>query len=153
MKSHVTLTFAVLAVSSLSACSGAAEPAGSATATAATSTTVATQPAPMVGATTECTKEALAEPATAAARALGPDNLYTVEELSCADGWAVTAGMLSSRDTPSMGAPTSFVFEQEDQFWVVQDKRVVCGTDPVTTTPPADAEIPAALFLAGCAAG
>jgi len=97
MKSHVTITCVVLAVSALSACSGAAEPTGFAT-----------------------------EPA---------------------------AGMLSSKDNPSMGAPTSFVFQQEGQFWVVQDKAKVCGTNQVTTTPPADAEIPAALLLSGCAAG
>jgi hypothetical protein len=140
MKTHVTLAagLAALAVSGLSACSGSNEPAGTSGATAAM---------------TECTKTALTQPATEAARALGPDNLYTVDELTCADGWAVTSGLLSSEDNPSMGAPTSFVFEQVGQFWVLKDKRMVCGTDPVTTTPPADAEIPAALFLAGCAAG
>ncbi len=107
----------------------------------------------MVGGMTECTKEALAAPALAAAQALGPENLYTVDQLHCANGWAVTAGILSSKSNPSMGAPTSFIFEQEGQFWVPKDKAKVCGTNPVTTTPPADAEIPAALFLPGCAAG
>lgn len=102
---------------------------------------------------TECTKTALADPATAAAQALGPNNIYTVDNLVCADGWAVTGGVLSSKDNPEMGAPTSFVFQQEGQFWVLQDKTKVCGTNPVTTTPPADAEIPASLFLSGCAAG
>ena len=52
-----------------------------------------------------------------------------------------------------MGAPTSFVFEQQGQFWVLQDKAEVCGTDPIATSAPADALIPAALFLPGCAAG
>jgi hypothetical protein len=33
----------------------------------------------MVGGMTECTTEALAGPATAAAQALGPDNVYTVD--------------------------------------------------------------------------
>ena len=107
----------------------------------------------MVGGMTECTKAALAEPALAAAQALGPDNLYTVDSLTCADGWAVTGGVLAGKDNPGMGAPTSFVFQQEGQFWVVQDKAKVCGTNPITTTPPADAAIPAALFLPGCAAG
>jgi hypothetical protein len=36
---------------------------------------------------------------------------------------------------------------------VVQDKAKVCGTNPTTTTAPADATIPPALFLSGCAAG
>ncbi len=116
------------------------------TSTAATST-------PMVGGMTECTKPALAEPATQAAEALGADNVYTVDELSCADGWAVTSGVLASKDNPEMGAPTSFIFQQEGQFWIPKDKAMVCGTNPTTTTAPADAEIPADLFVVGCAAG
>ena len=39
------------------------------------------------------------------------------------------------------------------EAWVGQDKTKVCGTNPTTTTAPADAAIPAALFLSGCAAG
>ncbi len=120
--------------------------------TQATTTPTTTGPS-LIGGMTVCTKEALAEPAAAAARALGPDNVYTVDDLHCADGWAVTSGLLASRANPTMGAPTSFVFEQEGQFWVVQDKTKVCGTNPTTTTAPADAAIPAALFLPGCAAG
>jgi cytoskeletal protein RodZ len=116
------------------------------TSTAATST-------PTVGGMTECTKPALAEPATQAAEALGADNVYTVDELSCADGWAVTSGVLASKDNPEMGAPTSFIFEQEGQFWIPKDKAMVCGTNPTTTTAPADAQIPADLFVVGCAAG
>jgi hypothetical protein len=107
----------------------------------------------MVGGMTECTKPALAEPATQAAEALGADNVYTVDELSCADGWAVTSGVLASKDNPEMGAPTSFIFEQEGQFWIPKDKAMVCGTNPTTTTAPADAQIPADLFVVGCAAG
>ena len=106
-----------------------------------------------VGGMTECTTTALAGPAAAAAQAMGPDNLYTINDLNCADGWAVTAGLLSSKGNPEMGAPTSFVFEQEGQFWIPKDKAKVCGTNPTTTTPPADAVIPTALFLPGCAAG
>jgi hypothetical protein len=165
-----------LAVVSLSACAndGAredAKPAASATVTVTSTTTATASPtstapststitttttqtsSPMVGGMTECTRDALAQPATQAAEALGAGNLYTVDELSCADGWAVTSGLLASKDNPQMGAPTSFIFEQEGQFWIPKDKSAVCGTNPTTTTPPADAVIPAALFLAGCAAG
>jgi len=102
---------------------------------------------------TSCTKEALAQPASMAAQAMGADNVYAVEELYCADGWAVTGGLLADKANPTMGAPTSFVFEQEGQFWVVKDKARVCGTNPTTTTAPADAVIPDALFVPGCAAG
>lgn len=130
-----------------------AAPASVSTVTATQTVTTTATSGPMVGGMTECTREALAEPASQAAQALGPDNLYTVEDLSCADGWAVTSGLLASKDNPQMGAPTSFVFEQEGQFWIPKDKAAVCGTNPTTTTPPADAVIPAALFLAGCAAG
>lgn len=123
------------------------------TPTTMTPTTTAQADAPMVGGMTECTKAALAEPASQAAQALGENNLYTVDNLNCADGWAVTSGVLASKENPEMGAPTSFVFEQQGQFWVVKDKDAVCGTNPTTTTAPADAVIPAALFLPGCAAG
>jgi len=108
---------------------------------------------PVVGGMTECTKGALAQPATNAAQAMGPDNVYTISDLHCADGWAVTGGLLANKANPDMGAPTSFVFEQEGQFWIPKDKATVCGTNPTTTTAPADALIPAALFLPGCAAG
>ena len=130
-----------------------AAPASVSTVTATQTVTTTATSGPMVGGMTECTREALAEPASQAAQALGPDNLYTVEDLTCADGWAVTSGLLASKDNPQMGAPTSFVFEQQGQFWIPKDKAAVCGTNPTTTTPPADAVIPAALFLAGCAAG
>ena len=118
-----------------------------------TSTPTSTSGSPMVGGMTECTTSALAQPATQAAQALGADNLYTIDRLDCADGWAVTSGVLASKDNPQMGAPTSFVFEQQGQFWIPKDKAAICGTNPTTTTPPADAVIPAELFAAGCAAG
>lgn len=142
-----------------SSTSSAAPTSTSSTSTSATPTTTTTttstttSSSPMVGGMTECTKTALAEPATQAAQALGPNNVYTVDELSCADGWAVTSGLLASKENPEMGAPTSFVFEQEGQFWIPKDKAMVCGTNPTTTTAPADAEIPADLFMVGCAAG
>jgi hypothetical protein len=140
----VAAALALLAAAGVAACAGTdPEPAAGGSDTTVTK----------VGGMTECTVVALAQPATAAAQALGPDNVYAVDELSCADGWAVTAGVLADKDNPDMGAPTSFVFEQQGQFWVLQDKAEVCGTDPITTTAPADALIPAALFLPGCAAG
>jgi len=122
----------------------------------ASTTTSAPAPSsstPRVGGMTSCTKEHLAKPASEAARVLGAENLYTIDALECADGWAVTSGLLSSKQNPNMGAPTSFVFEQEGQFWIVQDKAKVCGTNPTGTTPPPDAKIPAALFVSGCAPG
>jgi len=159
MNHRITTVLALLAATGLSACganSAETTPAGSSVATSttsSTSSTSSTSTTPMVGGMTECTKDALAPFATGAAQSMGPDNIYTLSDLQCADGWAVTGGVLANKANPDMGAPTSFVFEQEGQFWVVKDKAAVCGTNPTTTTAPADALIPAALFLPGCAAG
>ena len=148
-------TTAAPASSSTSSAAPTSTSSGTATSDSATTQTTTTTQAgtPMVGGMTECTKAALAEPATQAAQALGENNVYTVDDLNCADGWAVTSGILAGKENPEMGAPTSFIFEQEGQFWVPKDKATVCGTNPTTTTAPADAVIPAALFLSGCAAG
>jgi len=150
MNRSITTGLVGLAAAGLTAC------ATSSTEPAAPSSTVAASispTTPMVGGMTECTKDALAQPATNAAQSMGPDNVYAISDLQCADGWAVTGGLLASKANPDMGAPTSFVFEQEGQFWIPKDKAKVCGTNPTTTTAPADALIPAALFLPGCAAG
>ena len=150
MNCRFTAALIVLTAAGVTACGANSTetiPAGSSVATSTTST------APMVGGMTECTKDAIAPFATGAAQAMGPDNIYTISDLQCADGWAVTGGVLANKANPDMGAPTSFVFEQEGQFWVVKDKAKVCGTNPTTTTAPADALIPATLFLPGCAAG
>lgn len=128
-------------------------PAPASSVAAAPESSAASASPSAVGGMTSCTKADLATAATGVAEALGKDNVYSIDELHCADGWAVTSGVLAHKDDPSMGAPTSFVFEQEGQFWVAQDKTKVCGTNPTTTAAPADATIPAALFLPGCAAG
>lgn len=146
---RLTAALVLLTTAGVTACAGSGNetaPPGSAVSASDTGT-------PMVGGMTSCTKEALAQPASMAAQAMGADNVYAVEELYCADGWVVTAGLLADKANPTMGAPTSFVFEQEGQFWVVKDKARVCGTNPTTTTAPADAVIPDALFVPGCAAG
>lgn len=141
-RSIITLALAALAAVSLSAC---AADKGTTKGTA--------KETPAGTASAPCSKDALAKPALDAAHALGPDNVYAIDHLDCAEGWAVTGGLLADKSNPTMGAPTSFVFEQHGPDWVAQDKAKVCGTNPITTTPPADAKIPAALFLSGCAAG
>lgn len=105
---------------------------------------------PMVGGMTECTTEAVQPAVDQAATALGADNVMPIEDLQCADGWAVATGILGPKDAPAdgpQGAPTSFVFQQEGQFWVLQDKAQVCGTSAD------DSQVPADLWTAGCAAG
>lgn len=105
-----------------------------------------------VGGMTECTKEALATPAQDAATALGADNVYTIDALECADGWAVTGGLLASSEDPETGAPTSFIFQAEGQFWIPKSQEQVCGTMDAEDAMayPSDAEIPEALYTAGC---
>lgn len=108
-----------------------------------------------VGGMTECTKEALATPAQDAATALGADNVYTIDSLECADGWAVTGGILGAADAPAdgpQGAPTSFIFQAEGQFWIPKTQEQVCGTMDAEDAMayPSDAEIPEALYTAGC---
>lgn len=110
-------------------------------------------PEPTKPAAASCTKAGLEEAATAAAKALGKDNLYTLDDVKCADDWAVTSGLLSSVQNPNMGAPTSMVFEQHEGQWTVQEKAKVCGTNAATTPAPADAKIPGALYEIGCLAG
>ena len=114
--------------------------------------------AAMVGGMTECTKEKVGPAATDAATAMGAGNVFTLDTLACDSGWAVASGILGDGSTDAnapQGAPTSFIFEAEGQFWVPQDKAKVCGTPDAAnpTTAPADATIPAALYAAGCAAG
>lgn len=145
-----TAALTCLAAASLTACATSrTEPTAPSSNVAAPSSSTAS----IVGGMTECTRDALAQPATNAAQAMGPDNVYAISDLHCADGWAVTGGVLANKANPDMGAPTSFVFEQEGQFWIPKDKSTVCGTNPTTTSAPADALIPAALFIPGCAAG
>ena len=108
-----------------------------------------------VGGMTECTKEAVQPAVDAAAKAMGADNVMAIEDLQCADGWAVASGTLgtaaqaSATDGPQ-GAPTQFIFEAEGQFWIPKAAADVCGTPfpPTGETAPADAMIPASLFSA-----
>ena len=143
----LTIGLVAVAASTLAACSS-----GSTSSDAASPAATAS----MVGGMTECTEEIVGAAATEAAIALGADNVFTHDNLACSNGWAVASGILgsgSTADDAPEGAPTSFIFQAEGQFWVPQDKSKVCGSDPAATTAPADATIPADLYTAGCAAG
>lgn len=111
--------------------------------------------ASMVGGMTECTDAAVYPAAEEAAKAMGADNVFTPDGLQCADGWAVATGILGTgsmeADAPQ-GAPTSFIFEAEGQFWIPKTAADVCGTIDGSTYP-GDAQIPEALFESGCLAG
>jgi hypothetical protein len=107
----------------------------------------------MVGGMTECTTPILTEALEALIAERGDDvQVMSVDSLECADGWAVVSAVIGDGQ---MGAPTSFIYQQQGQFWVPYDKDRVCGTfDPANPEAyPSDAEVPEALFAAGCLAG
>ncbi|WP_179473762.1 hypothetical protein [Mycolicibacterium vinylchloridicum] len=101
----------------------------------------------------DCTKTGLADAATKAVQAVAQDNIYRIDDVKCAAGWAVTSGLWSSTANPDMGAPTTLVFQQQGLQWVNQDKQKVCGTNASTTPAPADATIPTDLYEFGCLTG
>ena len=110
-----------------------------------------TSPAPsssVIGGMTECTQQAI-EP-TLKAELTGDSQLMDFSNLMCSDGWATVNGLIGDG---KQGAPTSFIFEQEGQFWIPKKAADVCGTvnyknDPVKY--PNDAQIPEVLFESGC---
>lgn len=121
------------------------------------SETAATE-SPMVGGMTECTKEALQPFVDEAVLALATDgstdNAMPIDDLQCADGWAVAAGILGPKDPPAdgpQGAPNSFIFQAEGQFWVPKNPEQVCGTGGASYS--ADAQVPEAIFTLACASG
>ena len=108
-----------------------------------------------IGGMTTCDKAALDSSVQAAAVALGPDNVFTIDNVECASGWAVVTGILGAADAPAdgpQGAPTSLIFEAEGQFWIPKAVADVCGTASGSDVP-ADALIPADLYQSGCLAG
>lgn len=135
-----------LAIAGLSACSSGG------TATEATAAAAASP----IGGMTTCDKAGLDSSVQAAAVALGADNVFTIDTVECASGWAVVSGILGAADAPAdgpQGAPTSLIFEAEGQFWIPKVAADVCGTPwPNTsgTDAPADALIPADLYASAC---
>ena len=146
MKFAALLGAAALAIAGLSACSSGG------TATEATAAAAASP----IGGMTTCDKAGLDSSVQAAAVALGADNVFTIDTVECASGWAVVSGILGAADAPAdgpQGAPTSLIFEAEGQFWIPKVAADVCGTPwPNTsgTDAPADALIPADLYATAC---
>jgi hypothetical protein len=136
----IAIALVGLATTSLPGCSSSNSPS---TTTTTTTTTAAA----------DCTKAGLADAATKAVQAVSADNTYRINTVKCADGWAVTTGLWSSKANPDMGAPSTLVFQQQGTQWVGQDKQKVCGTNASTTPAPADAKIPAAVYELGCLTG
>jgi hypothetical protein len=118
---------------------------------------------------TTCDAATVGPEAVKAAQAINANNTFETQDVACDNGWAVVTGILgggageeaaetdaesnSEGDSAApQGAPTSFIFEAEGQFWIPKAAADVCGTIDGTTYP-ADAQIPEALFTAGCLAG
>ncbi|MEZ0359699.1 hypothetical protein [Mycobacterium sp. SA01] len=137
----LVIAFAAVTMIGLPGCSSSRPPTPAGT----SSTTTA--------AAAGCDKAEFADAATAAVHAVSKDNIYRIDEVTCAGGWAVTSGLWSSTANPDMGAPSTLVFQQLGGRWVSQDKQKVCGTNASTTPAPADAMIPAALYELGCLTG
>lgn len=110
----------------------------------------------MVGGMTECTDEIInAEAEKVVDANSGGENVWSPMTVDCADGWAVASGSIDIKDAPAdgpQGAPASLIFEQEGQFWIPKQAQDVCGTIDGDTYP-SDAQVPEALFLAGCLSG
>jgi hypothetical protein len=108
---------------------------------------------PMVGGMTECTTPILTEALEGLISERGDDiEVMSVDDVSCSDGWAVVSAVVGDGQ---MGAPSSFIFQAQGQFWVPYDKANVCGTynPDEPDAYPADAEVPEDLYVAGCLAG
>lgn len=102
-----------------------------------------------VGGMTECSESIINAEAEKVALEMGSDNQWYPDSVTCSNGWAVATGILGAKDAPAdgpQGAPTSFIFEQEGEFWVQKDGADVCGTPPADGGYPDDATIPAPLY-------
>ena len=120
------------------------------------SETAATQ-SPMVGGMTECTKEALqplVDEAILSTSDGSTDNIMPIENVECADGWAVAAGLEGPKNPPAdgpQGGPNQFIFQAEGDLWILKDAIQVCGSGGGTYS--ADAQVPEDIYVSACASG
>ncbi len=155
---------AALSIAGLSACSSSSSSTAAASSAPASS---APSSSAAVGGMTTCDAATVGPEAVKAAQAINANNTFETQDVACDNGWAVATGILggsageegaetdaesSSEGDSPQGAPTSFIFQAEGQFWIPKAAADVCGTIDGTTYP-ADAQIPEALFTAGCLAG
>ena len=107
----------------------------------------------MDGGMTECTTPILSAALETLIAERGDEvQVMSVDAVDCADGWAVVSAVIGDGQ---MGAPTSFIFQAQGQFWIPYDRDRVCGTfNPANPEAyPSDAEVPESLYLVGCLAG
>jgi hypothetical protein len=152
----IVIALSGIAAAVLPGCSSSDSTPPTSSSTKPTVTATATSSGPVtssIATAADCTKTGLADAATKAVQAVAKENTYRIDDVKCADGWAVTGGLWSSTTNPDMGAPTTLIFQQQGNQWLNQDKQKVCGTNASTTPAPADAKIPAALYEFGCLTG
>lgn len=89
--------------------------------------------------TAECTVEVLQPIVNDQADILGRGNVMPIDDLQCADGWAVATGTLQPKNEPA-----TFIFEGQGSQWVWQEPAVACGKTADSSA------IPASLFAVGC---
>lgn len=152
----ILVAVASLAAAGLPACSSSNSSQSAGASRTPTVTASVTSNSPVTSTTVaaaDCSKAGLVDAATTAVQAVAKDNTYRIDDVKCADGWAVTGGLWSSTTNPDMGAPSTLIFQQDGGRWVNQDRQKVCGTNASTTPAPADAKIPPALYELGCLTG
>ncbi len=87
----------------------------------------------------ECTTAVLQPLVNDQADALGRGNVMPIDDLQCADGWAVATGTLQPK-----GIPGTFIFQAQGSDWVWQEPATACGRSPEQSL------IPESLWSIGC---
>jgi len=105
----------------------------------------------MVGGMTTCDDATILKAVQQLQAAEDPNvQVFRVDDLNCADGWAVVQPTVgTSEDT---AVTYTQIFQAEGQFWIPKASPDVCGSidDNDMTAYPADAQIPEALYAEGC---
>lgn len=105
----------------------------------------------MVGGMTTCDEATITKAIQDVQAAESPDDqVFAVDNLNCADGWAVAEPTVGTNEDDAI--TYTQIFQAEGQFWIPKLQEDVCGTrnESDSTAYPADAAIPEALFDEGC---
>lgn len=114
-------TFRVTAVAVAALALASCSSAGS------SSETAAVDPSPAA-----CDKATLQPAVNDAADALGRGNTMPIDQVECADGWAVTTGNLLPKNEPAV-----FIFQSQNSAWVWQEPATACGKSADNSAVPA----------------
>lgn len=116
-------------VGALAACSGGGDAAPT------------ESPSP-IGGTAECTEAAVGSAVQVEVDTAYPGATFVaLESLNCEDGWAYAE---ASVDTSGTVVTTAFFLRAEGQFWIPTSIDEICAV------PPAQSDVPEAIYLAAC---